>query len=191
MTYGLGWFQQDYRGNKLDFHTGSLPGLVAIAGVIHDHNMAVYVFANLDHAEIRHAILYKAIDLYVFNDDSRSWHRETFKLYSDLKEEAIKARKKRENERVLATSPTLVLEEYAGKYHHEMLGNINVSVVEHNLFLNINDFLYYETEHWNYDTYITNRDPKWRERYFINFNLNESGKINELEFLGEKFIKLE
>jgi len=190
MTYGLGWFQQDYRGNKLDFHTGSLPGLVAIAGVMHDHNMAVFVFANLDHAEIRHAILYKAIDLYVFNDDSRNWHQEIFNLYSELKEEAIKARKKRENERVLATSPTLDLEEYAGRYHNKMCGIIDVSVFEQNLYLNINDFLYYKTEHWNYDTFITNKDPKWREKFFISFNLNQSGKISGLEFLDERFSKL-
>lgn len=190
MTYGLGWFQQDYRGSKLDFHTGSLPGLVAIAGVMHDHNMAVYVFANLDHAEVRHAIMYKTIDLYVFDDDSRNWHQETFKLYSDLREEAIKAIKKLEKERVLQTSPSLDLEEFAGSYHHKMLGNIKVSEFEQNLQLNINDFLYYKTEHWNYDTFITNKDPKWRVKYFIDFNLNQSGKISELEFLGETFSKL-
>jgi len=190
MTYGLGWFQHDYRGNKLDFHTGSLAGLIAIAGVMHDHNMAVYVFANLDHAEIRHAIMYKAIDLYVFDDDSRNWHQEIFKLYSELKEEAIKVKKKREDERVLETSPSLILEEYAGDYHHKMLGNIDVSVVEQNLLLNINNFLFYKAEHWNYDTFITNQDPKSRARYFISFNLDHAGNISELEFFNERFIKL-
>ena len=29
-TYGLGWFQEDYRGKMLNFHTGSLDGAVAI-----------------------------------------------------------------------------------------------------------------------------------------------------------------
>ena len=33
MTYGLGWFQQDYRGQALDFHTGSIDGMVAIHGL--------------------------------------------------------------------------------------------------------------------------------------------------------------
>lgn len=31
-SYALGWFQQDYRGFKLNFHTGSLSGAVAIHG---------------------------------------------------------------------------------------------------------------------------------------------------------------
>ena len=32
-TYGLGWFQQDFQGRKIDFHTGSLSGLIAIIGL--------------------------------------------------------------------------------------------------------------------------------------------------------------
>ena len=33
-TYALGWFQQDYKGKKLNFHTGSLAGEIAIHGQI-------------------------------------------------------------------------------------------------------------------------------------------------------------
>ena len=51
MTYGLGWFQQDYRGRAVDFHTGSIDGMVAIHGLIRDERLGVYVLGNLDHAE--------------------------------------------------------------------------------------------------------------------------------------------
>jgi hypothetical protein len=34
ITYGLGWYQHDYKGKKVNFHTGSLPGLTAIIGLI-------------------------------------------------------------------------------------------------------------------------------------------------------------
>ena len=80
ISYGLGWFQHDYRGEKIDFHTGSIEGLIAIAGIIHDKNTAVYVFGNMDHAELRHAILYQAFDLFVFNDRTLNWHHEIFSL---------------------------------------------------------------------------------------------------------------
>lgn len=36
--YGGFWFQHDYRGEAVDFHTGSLPGMVAIAGLIREEN---------------------------------------------------------------------------------------------------------------------------------------------------------
>ena len=35
-TYGLGWFQQDYDGRAVDFHTGSIDGMVAICGLLRD-----------------------------------------------------------------------------------------------------------------------------------------------------------
>ena len=63
---------------KIDFHTGSIEGLIAIAGIIQDKNIAVYVFGNMDHAELRHAIMYKAFDLFAFNNNSFDWHKEVF-----------------------------------------------------------------------------------------------------------------
>ena len=57
-TYGLGWFQEDYKGRMLNFHTGSLNGMVAIIGLVQDSRFGVYVLANVDHAEVRHALMY-------------------------------------------------------------------------------------------------------------------------------------
>src|SRR6476619_3649420 len=39
MTYGLAWFQHDYRGEKVDFHTGSLEGRTAIIGLMRDKKL--------------------------------------------------------------------------------------------------------------------------------------------------------
>jgi CubicO group peptidase (beta-lactamase class C family) len=190
-TYGLGWFQQDYRGSKLDFHTGSLPGLVAIAGIMHDHDMAVYVFANLDHAELRHAIMYKAIDLFAFNDNKRHWHQEVYELYSGFKENALASLKERNEERVLDTKTSLSLDQYKGTYQNKMLGEVSVNSDDGQLQININNYLSYTTTHWHYNTFITNIDPKFRKELMLHFTLNQSGKIADLEIFGEKFIKTE
>ena len=64
MSYGLGWFQQDYRGHYVAMHTGSIDGRVSIIGLMPDANLGVYVFGNADHVELRHALLWKAMDLY-------------------------------------------------------------------------------------------------------------------------------
>ncbi|WP_189663347.1 MULTISPECIES: serine hydrolase [unclassified Polaribacter] len=188
-TYGLGWFQQDYRGNKLDFHTGSLSGLVAIAGIMHDKDLAVYVFANLDHAELRHAIMYKAMDIYAFSDDNRDWHKEIFKLYAGFRENAKEAKKKRSEGRIMETRPSLILEQYSGTYQNEMLGVVSVSLDKGQLKIDFNNLFNYQLEHWHDDTFITNKDPIYRDKFFFNFNLNASGKIAYFEFFGEKFTK--
>ncbi|MGI9549995.1 MAG: serine hydrolase [Aurantibacter sp.] len=190
-TYGLGWFQQDYRGHKLDFHTGSIAGLVAIAGIVHDKNIAVYVFANLDHAELRHAIMYKAIDLYGFDDDSRDWHTEVFELYSGFKKEAKTAREKHQSERAADTKPSLPLSAYLGEYRHKMLGKVMVSLIGDNLQIDFNDYVNYTLRHWHHNTFRTNKDPKWRDRFMIRFDLNNDGKVAALDFVGKAFIKAE
>ncbi len=190
-TYGLGWFQHDYRGDKLDFHTGSISGLVAITGIMHKHNVAVYVFANLDHAELRHAIMYKTMDLYAFDNDERDWHQEIFKLYSGFREKSIQTLKEQEKDRVKDTNPTLDLNYYTGTYEHEMLGTAVVSLKEGSLQINFNNFLSYNLEHWHYDTFKTNKDPKWRFSSLITFDQNSLGKMNQLKVFGENFIMKE
>tara|TARA_B100000767_G_scaffold121000_1_gene115382 strand:- start:1911 stop:3392 length:1482 start_codon:yes stop_codon:yes gene_type:complete len=189
ISYGLGWFQQDYRGMKLDFHTGSIEGLVAIAGIIRDKKVAVYVFANMDHAELRHAIMYKAFDLYAFDDDTFDWHEEVFSLYDGFRNEAKKANKKLKESRVSNTNTTLKLEEYAGDYKHKMLGNINVRVINNKLELNINDFLKLDASHWHFDTFQSDKNNRYKAKILFNFKINHLGKIDELLLLGNSFNK--
>jgi CubicO group peptidase (beta-lactamase class C family) len=190
-TYGLGWFQQDYKGHKLDFHTGSLFGLIAIAGIMHDKNTAVYVFANLDHAELRHAILYKALDLYAFDDDARDWHAEVFDLYEGFKKKNLETSKKKLAERVMDSKPSLPLEAYKGSFINDMLGTGKISVQDAKLMVNFNSFISYNLEHWHFDTFKTNKDPRFLEKLTIQFELDTDGKIDQFEVMGEVFSKTE
>ena len=41
-----------------------MQGLVAIIALVRDKNIGIQVFANLDNAEIRHAIIYKILIYY-------------------------------------------------------------------------------------------------------------------------------
>ena len=115
-TYGLGWFQHDYRGKMLQFHTGSLAGLTAIAGLLPDAGTGVYVFGNLDHAELRHALMYKAIDIWAFNDNRRDWSNTLYQLYKTQEDSAKKEDAARLAKRVLNTRPSLPLQAYTGKF---------------------------------------------------------------------------
>ncbi len=191
MSYGLGWFQQDYRGEKLDFHTGSIAGLVAIAGIVHDKNLGIYVFANLDHAELRHAIMYKAIDLYAFNDDSRDWNKEVFDLYSGFRSQAIESQKEQDESRVRNTKPSLALTEYVGDYKHPMYGSLKVTLEDGALALNFNDYLVFTASHWHYDVFKSRKDPRLQFDFLANFKLDETGKAAMLECFGEVFKKIE
>ncbi|HEV7590809.1 MAG TPA: serine hydrolase domain-containing protein, partial [Longimicrobium sp.] len=80
VSYGLGWFLEDYRGRFVAMHTGSIDGMSAIVGIIPDLRVGVVVLANLDHAELRHALLYRVLDLYT-GAPERDWSAELRALY--------------------------------------------------------------------------------------------------------------
>jgi len=190
-SYGLGWFQHDYRGVKLDFHTGSLQGLIAIAGIMHDKNTAVYVFGNMDHAELRHAILYQVMDLYAFDDESTDWHSKIFELYENMASENREWERKRTEDRTANTRPSLNLEAYAGKYQHPLCGNLEVAIENSILQLNFNKFETIEATHWHYDTFMTKPNKRFTGAFEINFHMNAAAKVEGLEFFGYTLTKVD
>lgn len=117
-SYGLGWFIQDYRGQQVWMHTGSINGLCAIIGIQPNKKLGVYVLENLDHAEIRHGLMYSVFDLFE-NGPRRDWS-------TDLK--PIFARRPNAAQTARATSPpSLALERYAGTYVDSAYGNVSVT----------------------------------------------------------------
>ena len=189
-TYGLGWYQHDYRGEKIDFHTGSLQGLVAIIGLIRDKNIGVQVFANLDHAELRHAIMYKVMDLFVFSDDSRDWNREVYNLYNEMDKKYKKSYLDKFILRDENSKMTLKLIDYSGTYENDMYGRIIVSVKDEKMTLDVNKGVkFFDLEWWEKDVFITDKDEKWREKLFVKFNLNNNS-VRDLTIYNAKFKKV-
>lgn len=174
-TYGLGWFQHDYRGAKLDLHTGSLAGRTAIIGMITDKKVGVYVFGNLDHAEVRHALMYKAIDVFGFNDDSRDWSAEFKTLYDRIKTEGEKQETTVRAMRSQNTKPSLSLAAYAGKYADPFYGEVTVEAVADKLMLRISREFTAELRHWQYDTFEAVFEQTWQGSSLVGFGLAPVG----------------
>jgi CubicO group peptidase (beta-lactamase class C family) len=109
-SYGLGWFIQDYAGQPVWMHTGSIDGMCAIIGLMPNERVGVYVLENLDHAELRHALMYSVFDL--FNGGpQRDWSAELRTLF----QRPSGARSAAAAPHVV-TAPTLPLERYVGTY---------------------------------------------------------------------------
>ena len=189
-TYGLGWYQHDYRGEKIDFHTGSLQGLVAIIGLIRDKNIGIHVFANLDHAELRHAIMYKVMDLFLFNDDSRDWNKEVFDLYYKMDLKYKDSYLNKFKDRDTNSTMSFKLEDYEGEYISDMYGRIIIKKDDEKMTLDINNGIkVFDLDWWEYDIFITDKDEKWREKLFVNFNI-EDNKVYSLKIYNEEFKKV-
>ena len=181
MTYGLGWFQHDYRGHKVDFHTGSIDGMVAIAGLIRDLELGVYVLANRDHVEVRHALMYRTFDHFL-EGSPRDWSMELKELYDGLTEAAEEARAKVEEERTDGTSPSLGLDAYVGRYSDPLYGTLSVTRAGEGLRADWGPGQPGALEHWNYDTFELSYDAKWRGSTLITFTLGTSGQVSGVRF---------
>ena len=180
-TYGLGWFQHDYRGRMVQFHTGSLPGMVAIAGMIPDENIGVYVFGNLDHVELRHAIMYTVFDLFIDGKITRDWSADLKELYDKFKVED------KDPVKVSNTKPSLAYEKVTGLYKNDKYGLVKVSEKNAVKILAINNKVFGKLEHWHYDTYQIDFDIIWYGKTMLDFRLNAEGKISYIEVMGNRY----
>jgi CubicO group peptidase (beta-lactamase class C family) len=187
-TYGLGWFQQDYKGEKVDFHTGSLEGLVAINGMIVDKKVGVYILANLDHAEVRHALMFKAFDFFALGGNA-DWSADFLKLYGGFK---VKREKREQDElakRVLNTHPSLDMKAYAGSYTDPLFGSVTITAQNDTLRLGINNIITASVQHWNYDTFKGKYSNKEYGDALVTFTLDANGKVSTVNVDGLLFNK--
>jgi CubicO group peptidase (beta-lactamase class C family) len=187
-TYGLGWFQQDYRGRAVDFHTGSIDGMVAIHGLMRDERLGVYVLANRDHAELRHALMLNVFDRFI-GGDGRDWSTDLLRLYGDLQAKADETRRKEESQRVAGTAPSLALARYAGTYSDPLYGEVAVTLAGDGLRARYGTAFVGRLEHWNFDTFRARWNAAWRGTALLTFVLDEKGRPAALKAMGATFAR--
>ena len=182
-AYGLGWFLRDYRGEFVAYHTGSIEGRSAIVGLIPDRRLGVAIFTNLDHSELRHALMYTVFDRFIGpSSPAHDWSAEMRVLYKALADSAETAVQAKERTRVANTRPTLPLERYAGTYADSLYGTATIALVNGRLTIQAGTATG-QLEHWQYDVFrVTWPDPFWDPAY-VSFAIDPDGTVGELRFV--------
>jgi len=182
-AYGMGWFLQDYRGEFVAMHTGSIDGYVALVGLLPDRDVGVVVFANRDHAELRHAIMWRVFDAWL-GGEARDWSADLKVLYDSIDARQADARKEREAKRARDTRPSLALDRYAGTYADSARGTVIVGLVDGRLRFSRSPFLTGALEHWQYDAFRIAWDRGWLAPELVVFRMDPDGKVTGLELDG-------
>lgn len=192
-TYGLGWFLHDYRGRAVAMHTGSIDGMTAIIGLLPDERVGVFVLANLDHAELRHALMFRAFDLYgaaaAGDPPARDWSRELRALYGGLRDTARAEEARQAARRVRGTRPTLPLAVYAGRYAHSTYGDVVVSVRPGALHLDYAGASAASLHHWHHDTFQARWTDVRNDPALVTFTPDGTGGIAGLRAFGITFVR--
>lgn len=186
VNYGLGWFLHNYGGDEVAMHTGSIDGMSAIIGLLPERRVGVYILANSDHAELRHALMYRAFDL--FNGRRpRDWSNEVKALYDELDAQGRAQQAAFEKSRVSGTRPSLALEGYAGTYADSLNGTVVVRVRDGALHATRGKGFAGRLEHWHYDTFLAHWDDRRMSPAPITFALDARGRATMLRVGGATF----
>jgi CubicO group peptidase (beta-lactamase class C family) len=187
-TYGLGWFQQDFQGRKIDFHTGSLSGLIAMIGLDRENDRAVIILGNRDHAEMRHAILWQVMD-HQPAESRTDWNAEILALYDGQKKQQEDEWQKTVNERLPGTKTGLPIENYAGTYRHAAYGDLKVEQSENGMTLKSGK-VQIELSHWHLDTFLVEqKEEGWK--FLLPFNIGSKANVLSMDLFGLIFMKQE
>jgi CubicO group peptidase (beta-lactamase class C family) len=186
--YGEGWFLEDYRGEFVAFHTGSIDGMTAIVGLIPERHLGVVIFANRDHAELRHALMYTVFDDYL-GASKHDWSAEMLTMYSALREEGKKAERQIDASRVTGTQPSLPLARYAGVYTDSLYGTATVKLEGNKLVASFGPLSAADLEPWHYDSFMAHWHDAYRGRQLLTFRLADDGTVAGLGVGDDVFFK--
>ena len=153
IAYGMGWFVSDYRGHRTLSHTGSIDGMAAFISLLPDQRLGVAVLSNLEGDMARAVIRNWVYDRYLEASDTdwRSRYSQWNEAVRDHRAEAAKAQR---DARAQGTRPSLPLSRYAGRFHSELFGDIEVRPgAAGTLEWRLADLPFTSLAHWHYDTF--------------------------------------
>jgi CubicO group peptidase (beta-lactamase class C family) len=183
-AYGLGWFLEDYRGEFVAFHTGSIEGRTAIVGLLPERRLGVVIFTNLDHSEVRHALMYTVFDRYIGAEAKpHDWSAELRAMYKTFSDSSLARQARADAKRVLGTRPSLTLDKYTGAYADPLYGNVTVRMIDGKMTITVGTSSG-TLEHWHYDVFRATWDDPFNSPALVSFVLDADGAVGEVRLPG-------
>lgn len=176
--YGLGFGLRDYYGRLMVRHGGGYDGMYSQVVMIPEEKMGIVILTN-SMSGISSPLSFAIINQFI-DAEQKDWIAESFSPQTE--DERIIALK---NAKLSGTSPTLKLNQYTGKYHADMYGEMSVGKEGGDLKLSFSHSpkLGAKLKHWHKDTWeiIWDETHAWFDFGLVTFTLND-----KLEVIGMK-----
>lgn len=134
--YGLGWGLMDYEGTEIVSHTGGVNGFVTSITLLPEENLGIVVLTNTDQNSFFQSLKWEIIDAYL-NLPYRNYDNFMFERAKGQKEEVDIRIASLRDSASMNLKPELRLEEYTGKYVHEVYGFAEIKIVDNKLELSL------------------------------------------------------
>jgi len=186
MSYGLGWAIQDYRGELLVSHSGSLNGFRTHVDLLPRRNSGFVIMTNLGRGLALVSMRNSLADL-LSNKPGRDWNAYYLMIDRRADEKSAAEKEARDAKRVPDTTPSRSLESYVGEYDSPAYGVAKVSLVDGGLVLRWSRMTIPLT-HFHYDVFnaVSEYDDVDEQ---VMFGTAPDGEVKTLTFFGERFTK--
>ncbi|MEO8622880.1 MAG: serine hydrolase [bacterium] len=184
-SYALGWFVQDYHGKTVWMHTGSINGMSALIGLLPEDRVGVYVLGNLDHIELRHALMYEVFDMYGAGP-RRDWSSD---LASFLQSKRPPRAAAPAAAHVESAKASLTMEKYAGTYVDSAYGNVVVSAANGALSARFDKRDLGVLDHWDYEVFRSRPRTPLENGTPLSFQLDGNGGVASVRAFGTTFFR--
>jgi CubicO group peptidase (beta-lactamase class C family) len=183
--YALGFIVQDYRGRKMAWHTGGLPGVVSRVTLFPNEKLGIVVLTNQESAEAFNAITFAIADHYLgapahdwvasFEKVLRSAGSHGGLANGDGVAAPLPARD-------ASAVPALPPERYAGLYRDPWYGDVEIATDGGGLRVRFRPTPAFEgtLEPWQRDTFIARwKDRSIRADAYVTFVRDAQGQVRE------------
>ena len=172
-------------------HTGSIDGMSALIGLIPDKKLGVYVLANADHVELRHALMYEAFDRFggAAGAKKRDWSTDLLRMFTADATKAAQAQAQAVSRRVTGTTPSLPTAQYAGTYRNATYGDVVVTANGDALHLRFGRAYEGDLTHWQYETFRARWINRQNSEGTVVFKPDGTGRITAVQLAGNTFTR--
>ena len=185
LTYGFGWFVQDYRGHQLILHPGDIDGFEALTVLIPEIHTGYEVLVNLGGNSYRQALGYHIADV-LLHLPEHDWSTHFKKNDAEIHEEEKAQIASWESKRNADKHPSHDLNAYAATYGNPAYGDVAISMEDGHLTLRFHDTPS-PLEYFQYDTFLVHFDQSEGESTRLTFAQDADGDISGFEFAGAHF----
>jgi CubicO group peptidase (beta-lactamase class C family) len=182
-AYGLGWGLTDYRGRKIVQHDGAIHGMRARVALVPEERFGFVILMNSTRSLFLSVLAYRIIDHY-FGVSPRDWSADYLKYQKDQMDKEDAEEKKRNDERVKGTKPSVSLDHYVGTYENEMYGEVKVVSEGGRLVIQFYPSFIGDATHWHFDAFQVAWRDKTLGKDMMTFVMNSKGKVESVKWDG-------
>lgn len=181
-SYGLGWSLRDYLGRKIVLHGGAYDGMFSQVVLVPEEQLGLVILTNAT-TSLQSALWYTIVDAYLGAPDA-DWSRDFLARARQERRTEVTTWEEWTRNRVVGTTPSRPLADYAGTYGGPMYGDVTVTQENGGLvvrFLPAPAFVG-DLTHWHYDVFRIH----WRHAFpwfgdgLVQFRLDDQGDVTDM-----------